>query len=344
MTASNVVRAILYPLTESRVLVPLIVFALLIALATAGGLLGRLLYVLTTLAVFRYLTVLVEARANARTPATPDTEMFSLLSHYWSLMPMLLAIGFVLLWLGVKDDVGFGGGIVILVIASVVMPASMAVLAITHSAFQSINPVALVQLWARCGKTLWIASSYIVIAGTLLLLSGDLPQMLANIAQLALMFSVAALIGSLIHPYEVIQDISIPESTEASSDVEKAVLARARNRELSHAYGFISRGNSDGGFNHVFESIRSDSQPNTAWEWYFDGMLRWDSQKPALFFAQHYVHDLLAHGDTVKALKLILRCRLLNDQWVPHRDDLPAAISAAEKSGNIGLAVVLKRV
>jgi hypothetical protein len=42
-------------------------------------------------------------------------------------------------------------------------------------------------------------------------------------------------------------------------------------------------------------------------------------------------------------LKLIMRCRLVNEQFRPLREDMPAAIAAAESSGNIELATVLKR-
>jgi hypothetical protein len=72
-------------------------------------------------------------------------------------------------------------------------------------------------------------------------------------------------------------------------------------------------------------------------------MLRWEQKEPALFFAQHYIHDMLQHGENIPALKAIMRCRLINQQFRPLQEDLQAAISAAESSGNIELAAVLKR-
>jgi len=39
-----------------------------------------------------------------------------------------------------------------------------------------------------------------------------------------------------------------------------------------------------------------------------------------------------------------MRCRLANEQFHPLREDLPAAIEAAESTGNIELAAVLRRV
>ena len=113
---------------------------------------------------------------------------------------------------------------------------------------------------------------------------------------------------------------------------------------MAHAYGFISRGNRDGGFSHIIEWIGKETDIVVAWAWFFDNMMRWDQKQHALFFAQHYIHDMLQHGEKIPALKVIMRCRLENDQFHPLREDLPAAIEAAISSGNIELAAVLKRV
>ena len=55
MKATDGLRAALYPLTAPAVLVPLIVFWLLIALAMATGLLGLWLLIVIVPAVFRFL-------------------------------------------------------------------------------------------------------------------------------------------------------------------------------------------------------------------------------------------------------------------------------------------------
>ena len=72
-------------------------------------------------------------------------------------------------------------------------------------------------------------------------------------------------------------------------------------------------------------------------------MLGWENQQHALFFAQHYIHDALRHGERVAALKAIMRCRLIDERFKPFPDDLPAAIAAAETTANMELAAVLKR-
>ena len=116
-----------------------------------------------------------------------------------------------------------------------------------------------------------------------------------------------------------------------------------REDVVNHAYGFISRDNREGGFRHVIGEIEKDRDPAGAWAWYFNRMLGWDNQQHALFFAQHYVRDALRHGEDVAALKVIMRCRLVDSRFKPFPEDRQAAIEAAENNRNIELADVLKR-
>ena len=80
-----------------------------------------------------------------------------------------------------------------------------------------------------------------------------------------------------------------------------------------------------------------------AWDWYLNRMFGWENQVHALFFARDYVHDALAHGEAVRALKAVMRCRLVDDRFRPRREDVPALIEAAERTGNRELAEVLQR-
>ena len=111
---------------------------------------------------------------------------------------------------------------------------------------------------------------------------------------------------------------------------------------LAHAYGFISRNNREGGFKHILEEIGRDPDPARAWMWYFERMQQWDERQHALFFAQHMIRDMLRHGETVPALKLLMRCQMQDEGFRPFREDIPALAEAAENGGNTELAAVLK--
>jgi len=343
MKPANLFKAILYPLTQSSVLIPVLVFWLLMSFARWGGVLGLFLMFLVIPAVFRYQMILLEARAYGREPATPDVDFFRWFGNGWTLFPVPLVL--IAGWGITAAAANFGNAAAILALfaAGALLPASFAVLAITHSPLQSLNPIAIGHLLRECADTFWIASVYMVVAGWLMLQAESLPTMLANLVTLLLIFSVFSLIGSLIEPYGLMEDISIPDALEPDDDAIAGDLEKARTDVLTHAYGFVSRGNREGGFKHIMDGIAKDPDVVAAWAWFFDRMMGWEQNEHALYFAQHYIHDMLQHGEKIPALKVIMRCRLVNEQFRPLREDMPAVIAVAESSGNIELATVLKR-
>ena len=321
---------------------PLLLLWLLISFALWGGVLGLFLMFLVIPAVFRLQMIVLEARALGRDPPPLDIEFFRWFGNAWSLFPVPLVMTAVWAVYAAGDRFGNTAAMLVLIVASAVLPASFAILAITHSPLQCLNPVALSRLFRKCSETFWIVSAYLLVAGCLILQSASLPTMLANLTSLLLISSVFSLVGSLIEPYGLMQNVSIPQSLEPDDDRISRDLETSRNAVLTHAYGFISRGNRDGGLQHIFEEIAKDPDVVGAWAWYFDRMSRWEQKQPMLFFAQHYVHDLLQHGENIPAVKVMLRCGLIDEQFRPFRDDRQAAILAAESSGNKELADVLK--
>ena len=338
------IRALSYPLVEPSVLVPLIFFWLLLSLASWGGVLGLFMMFLLLPAVLRYQMILLEARARGMKPEVPGIEFFNWFGNGWTLFPVVIFV--VLVWVTVAAGSQFGSSALfaMLVFSGLFFPACIAVLAITHSPLQSVNPIALARLWKKCAATFWQATVYLVGVAWVSMQAEGLPMMLAVLLQLALLFSFFSLVGSLIQPYGLIEDIDIPEMPQQDeASVASAAIEKSRINVLSHAYGFISRGNRDGGLNHLLESVAEDPDPVAARLWYFERMLTWDNTLPALFFAQHNVRDHLQHGEQVPAVKLIMRCRLIDAQFRPFPEDLEAAILAAEASDNPALAADLRR-
>jgi hypothetical protein len=343
MKPSDIGRAIAYPLITPAVLVPFVVFWLLISFATWGGVLGLFLLFLVIPAVFRFQMIVLEARARGVEPETPGVEFFNWFGNAWSLFPVPISILFV--WAILESAENFGlaaaGGTAFLV--SVFFPASLAVLAITHSPLQSLNPMAIAGLLGRCGGTLWIATAFLFVSCSLIYLSELMPAMLGSFVQLLLSFSFFSLVGSLIEPFGVVDEVYLPDALEQSAEEVRGDIEKHRTAVLTHAYGFISRDNREGGIRHVIAEIASDSDPAAARSWYFNRMLGWENQQHALFFAQYYVRDALRHGENITALKVIMRCRLVSAGFKPFPEDRQAAVAAAERHRNIELADVLKR-
>ncbi len=340
---SEVLRAVVYPVTESSVFVPLVVFWLLVSMALWGGLLGLfLLFLIVIPAVIRFQMIVLEARARSATPATPDLGFFNWFGNAWTLFPFVTVSALVLATVALGREFGTAWAILPVLFAAAFFPASIAVLAITHSPLQSLNILALGRLWDRCRSTFWVAPLFLIVASWLATEALTLGLTWASLVWLLLSFAFFSLVGGLVKPYGLIEDIDIPAALEQDADLIAAELEKARTDVLNHAYGFISRGNREGGFHHLFDWIEEDPDPVAAWDWFLAQMLRWEDRRPALFFAQHQIHDHLRHGEQVPAVKLIMRCRLIDNRFRPFHDDTGAAIAACDACDNPELAAILR--
>jgi putative membrane protein insertion efficiency factor len=115
-----------------------------------------------------------------------------------------------------------------------------------------------------------------------------------------------------------------------------------RKTVLNHAYGFISRGNRAGGLNHIYLCIVDDPNPDTAWDWFFQQTLRWEVKDAVTEYGQQYLKRLLYRDEAVKAVKLMLRCRLVNEAFRPLPEDREQALAAATQCHNDELVKILR--
>ena len=340
---SDIARAILTPLTELSVLLPLLMFWGLLTFGLYRLPLGIIVVLLALPPLFRYQSFIVEACASGRVPGAFDAEYFNWIGTGWTMFPLVLAGVFGYAGWRATGAWGEAGMWVTVVAASAIIPASLAVLAITHSALQAMNPVALFRVFEQAGARFIVAPAYVLLLAWLTLASGSLPLWALVFAGIFILFSVASLTGTLIAPFKLVDNVYIADALEPDERKSAAELLQLRESVLAHAYGFISRDNREGGFQHVFSAIEQDPDPAAAWDWYLRSMFLWEDKMHALFFAQHYIRDALAHDEPVRAVKAALRCHRENEQFRPLRENLPALIEAAERTGNEELAEVLKR-
>lgn len=343
MNHRDLLRALLIPILEPAVLMVLILFSVLFAIAQSSLLLGLFVLIFSLPPIFRYLMLIVEDCARGESPGALNAEFFNWVGGMHTFFPLPLTIAFGVVGFYAFDAYGMSGVYMTLAVAVVIFPTSLALLAITHSPLQSINPLAIWRLLAKSYRTFWIAPLYLALILWFSMQSTGLPVIVTNFIQLFLVFSFAAVTGTLIAPERLIDDVGIPAPVAPLRDKAENDLEQNRVLTLSHAYGFISRDNREGGFKHIFGEIERDPDPLGAWQWYFERMLTWEQKQHALFFAQHCIRDMLANDENIPALKMINRCHLLNEQFTPFREDIPAAIAVAERCGNIELAAVLKR-
>lgn len=344
MRPGSLLKAAILPIVEPAVLFPLLMFWVFVCIGTSGSIFGLVVLILCLPPVFRYQMIILEAGAKGQVPAAFDAEFFNWTGSMWTLFPLPVVIGLFVLGHYAADCCGMAGAYAVVALASGLLPASFAVLAITHSPLQSLNPMAIGRLLKATGESFWVASVYLAVVCWVAVSAEQLPNLAGNFVQLFVLFSFSSVTGTLIEPFDLVDDVDIPDALEADDDELAEKLEVARTAVLAHAYGFVSRNNREGGLNHIVGWIEKETDVAAAWAWFFDRMLAWEQQQHALFFAQKYIHDALRHGEKIPAVKVILRCRLVDEQFHPFRDDLPAAVAAAESTGNIELAAVLKQV
>jgi hypothetical protein len=323
----------------------LIVFLLLGALAQAAGLLGIWLAIVIVPAFFRYLLYLLEARAAGRQAPPPGIELFNWVENFWSLFPLvlvsLLAWGtwFLASWISPAAAWSFG------ILIVLIFPASMAILSVTRSPLESLNPAAFVVLIRNCGRDYLLIPAVTIAMAFLIgfLVVSQQPALLTTALGLYATILTFTLTGSVMHANAAGIKVDIPPPLEPDAEKPAADLINERTIVLNHAYGFVSRGNRDGGLQHVYDWIRKEADADAAWQWFFEQMLTWESNTAALTFAQPYLSWLLDGRHDMQALKLIARCRLENPRFKPLPDLRSAALAAAERQHNDELCKYLRR-
>jgi len=336
LKATDIGRELLYPATNSSVLIAFVSFFLLLEFAAFGGLLGLFLAVLILPALMRYLMLLLEVRTTGSDPGPPGIELFMWFESLWSLFPIVHVL---LLIYSTYIIGGLFGAFAVLAIDLLLvalMPASLIVLAMTRSPAEALRPGAVFGLMQRCGSSYWIAPAFIIVATFTMWWLSTLPviDFLLELVGFYLLFASFALIGGLLRPFGLNREIAIPACREATADVSAKRLEHERGKVLNHAYGFISRGNRTGGLAHIRQWLHEDPDPDTAWPWFYDQMLRWEINDAALLFAQQYLHRLLHNGQFLAANKLMLRCREVDAAFRPLTGDAALALKAAEHFHN----------
>ncbi len=329
-------RELLSPLTNLSVLFSWLTLFLIIEFAVSGGVLGLLLLLLILPAFFRYLMRVLESRAKGQDPGPLNVDDLLWFGNAWSLFVIVHAAVVIYVTYILGSKFGLAAMLVANLLLAAVIPASLAVLAITRNPVECLTPRSVAGLIRRCGASYWMLPSYLLVVGGIVwwLSTRRISDFLLELLTTYLVFAFFALIGAVVRPHQFHDEIRIHEPAEPDQELLDEQLQSARTNTLNHAYGFISRGNRAGGFKHIRDWLGTDPEPDSAWQWFFDQMLLWEIKEPALVFAQTYLSRLLAEREYVAAVKLMMRCRLINEAFRPLPDDRELAIEAAEQCGN----------
>jgi len=343
LKAVDVARELVYPLRELSVLLSSLLIFGLMKFALSGGFLGLFLLFLVLPSLFRYLMRIMEARSKGQDPGPLVTEDLLWIHSAWSLFVIVHAAVLVYATYILGSRYGLAAMLAADMLLAVFIPASLAVLAVTRSPLECLNPRSVAGLIIRTGASYWVLPSYFLLAGFFIwwLSTTSLSGFFVDLIAWYLVFAFFALTGAVIQPHQFHKEVGIHDPVEPEREAVDENLQRERTGVLNHAYGFISRDNRAGGFEHIRNWLERDPEPDTAWLWFFDQMMRWEMKEPALVFAQTYLSRLLHDGDYFAAVKIMTRCRHVNEAFRPLPDDRELAREAAENCGNSDLVKAL---
>jgi hypothetical protein len=352
MKPADIVKALIYPVVHSTTFVAFVSFYLLLQLI--GWIIGLGPYHLASAfilmafivpALCLYLIFVLDARARGADPDPPGVEHLHWYGSVWSLLQVLYYAFLVYTIYRLGSWYGTGALLVVFTLFAAALPASLAILAVTHSPIESLNPLAIRRLINRCGASYWIAPTFFLAAAFLAwrLRLSSLPDWVTELIGLYLVFAFYTLIGAVVRPHGLHNEVGIYDPVERGEAEMNACLLNLRTDVLNHAYGFISRGNRIGGLRHIRDWIEEDPDPVYGWQWFFEQMLRWEIKDPALMFGQQYLSWLLHNGDYVVAVKVMMRCRMENEAFKPLAEDKALALEAAERCQHEELINLLER-
>jgi len=344
MKASDILREFAYPARNVTVLVSALFIFLMLEFAAFGSLLGLFLAFLILPSLFHYLMRILDARAKGKDPGPLEADDLFWFHRAWSLF-MLVHVVVVIYAIYIFGSMyKLPGLLITAMLLAAVVPASLAVLAITKSPLESLNPRAIAGLINRTGSDYWILPTYFLLAGFVMLRIGSLPwpDFVLEFIGFYLTLVFFSLTGAVVQPHNFYDEVEIYEPVEPGQNALDADLLKERTAVLNHAYGFISRGNRAGGFKHIDNCLQQDPDPESAWGWFFDQMMHWETKYPALLFGQSYLSQLLKNGEKMAAVKVMMRCRHENADFAPLADDLGPAIEAAEQCQSQELAAFLR--
>jgi hypothetical protein len=347
VNAAEIAAEFSYPLTRPAMVLALVFFWLLIGLAKYAGLYGLFLLLILLPAYIRYLIAILDSRINGREPEPPTVEMFSLVDSLWTLFPLVPVAAMVGIEIAIGSAAGADRsllGTLPLGVFVFLMPASLAMLTLTRSPLASINPLNLYLVLRRSMPTYLVIPLAMVAVSTAVfgLVRAGAPAMLLDLAISYQLFLFCSLTGAIMHRSELHLEVDIPEPVGADkADLDRRQL-RERQEVASHAYGFISRGNRNGGLKHVQDRIDGEADVDGAYQWFFDEMMRWESSDAVLYFAQAYLGRLLRVDMDSAAIRVLTRCLHRNPRFRPLDQDRKLTLELLQKHRRTDLLTLLE--
>jgi hypothetical protein len=200
--------------------------------------------------------------------------------------------------------------------ALVVLPASVALLAVTREFWVALNPLRVLAAAVEMGHAylycLFGAAAILVLLG-LAQARGGLHFYFSLIYAL---FLQAYLIGSIVYARRSVLGVKAPRSPEARVERERAETVAIRNGILTHAYGFTAHGNRAGALKHIEGYIATEEDTFEARLWMLNEIARWEDRDVLLEYGMRVIDYCEQHAFADEAAWVRSKYELLHSrQW-----------------------------
>jgi len=322
MKLTDLFSEISYPIRRPMLLIPILFSWFMFMVAAMFGLFGLFVFLVTLFPFLAYLMHVLEERSRGHDAPAFDAELMAFFGRPISLFPLVIAAAAIWLTI-VAGRAGWSIGPLVASLTIALAPAFLGVLAVTRTPLQAVNPIALARFIKRT------ATDYLTLLVVVLVLSLSLvvarrygaSYEILGLGLIYLLFVLYGTTGAICASYKLDAEVDIPAPIPVSAERTRERTDKHREAISTHAYGFASRGNRAGAIAHIQLDIDQDSDPDGAWDWYFNRMLHWEEADHAVAFAQRYLHRLLEQQSHQRAVKLVGQCLHYNARFRPDAAD-----------------------
>jgi len=324
----------------------ILVFAVLLWVASKAGFLGIPLAFILSSWFFKYAYILFDHVVRGiDEPPTLDISMMNPIDEQRPLaqLAILLILGAGVSLAAVTLPLAVAKGLAVL--AVLVLPASVAILGLEGSILKAIYPVALARMILGLGTmyaaVLGLIAGVALLVGLLRLLNLWLPVQL-SISMFAVLSTFSVLAGAL---YERRHELGLEtwHSPERTAEKERQVELRQSENTVADAYGQVRVGAHSKAWAMLQAWLASQDHAPEDYRWLIDRVASWPDPRYTTRLSEEYVDRLLELKRTGEALDAV-RARLRVDPAFRPKSaaaTLQIAQLAAHGSGASGVARAL---
>ncbi len=348
MRAKTAFGFVAVPLKTAPLLV-IVTFSVLLFLALKASLLGIPLGLILLTGFFNYTFVLLDSVINGDAePPVLSIEMMNPVSAPRSLLLLVLVLVVFFTSQAAAYWLGAAAALLAAVACAAILPALLAIQAITGSTAQALNLPMALRLIGRLGGDYATLIAFILAAGLLgaFAISLTALPLVARIAvAMTLWLASFCLIGGIVRERADdlgLEDAWAPEIVESSGEAEEE---RRRTRFVDRLYAEWRGGAYANAWQSVMEEVARDGCSSlAALEWLYERIARWPDPRLANRLAREILPRLLAARRNGEAVDMV-RARLRSDPQfrLSSSGDLLQVVGLARDAGDRPTARALLR-